>query len=72
MKTKKTTEMKNLRYPIFYFIWSLLFYAVFSIQQASCVISEWPEIERMHYVFYGPVIGLVLTVFYYIDNNFEA
>lgn len=61
----------KIRYFLFYFSWILFVYLMFSSEKATFDIKEWDYMSRLHFSYYGYVIGAVLTLFYYIDENFN-
>ena len=64
--------MKNYKYFIFYLLWIILFYLMISFENSEFNIKLWTEISRLHFITYGPILGGILSTFYYIDDNFKV
>jgi len=59
------------KYLKFYFTWITIFYFIFSVEDGSLYIIRWDIVSKIHYSLFGIILGILLIVFWYIDDNFK-
>lgn len=61
----------NIRYLATFTVINILFYYAFSFINTSLDFRSWSEEYRAYYVFYGIIMGGLISLFQYISDNWN-
>ena len=62
----------KLKYILAYIVWIAEFYILFAVENNSISIVRWELMSRMHFNFYGIIVGAIFIMFWWIDDKFKT